>query len=271
MNSTKTIVITGSQTGMGLSTKQLLEKNGSKVIGVSNSGDPEITADLSTKEGVDYAVSEIIRLSNGQIDGIFANAGVDSENVELVFDLNYFGITRMLESLQPYLKKSNNSRVVINASNSVVITPGIPEEVVDALLNFEKEKAIQLIKSNPHYVYQVSKTAIAKWARQNAHKAEWAGNNISMNIIAPGVVLTPLIEHDMKDPRKAAGINMLPKPIGEIAKPDNIAPLVKFLLLDDSRFIIGQYIIIDGGTEVLWREKDSPKTWDISFDDFQKL
>jgi NAD(P)-dependent dehydrogenase (short-subunit alcohol dehydrogenase family) len=271
MESTKTIVITGSQTGMGLSTRQLLEKNGSKVIGVSNSGDPEIIADLSTKEGVEYAVSEIIKLSNGQIDGVFANAGVDNENAQLVFGLNYFGIIQMLNSLHPYLKKSSNARIVINASNSVVITPGIPEEVVDALLNFEKEKAISLIKNNPYYAYQVSKVAITKWARQNAHKAEWAGNNISMNIIAPGVVLTPLIEHDMKDPRKAAGINMLPKPIGEFPKPENIAPLVKFLLLDDSRFIIGQYIIIDGGTEVSWREKDSPKTWDISFEDFGKL
>lgn len=271
MNATKTIVITGSQTGMGLSTRQLLEKNGAKVIGVSNSGDPEITADLSTKEGVDYAVSEIIRLSNGQIDGVFANAGIDNENAALVFGLNYFGLIQMLTSLQPFLKKSGNGRVVINASNSVVITPGIPLEVADALLNFEKEKAFQLIKNSPNYTYQVSKVAITKWARHNAYKAEWAGSNISMNIIAPGAVLTPLIEHDMKDPRKAAGINMLPKPLGEIPKPENIAPLVKFLLLDDSRFIIGQYIIIDGGTEVTWREKDFPKTWDISFEDFRKL
>ena len=134
MNTTKTIVITGSQTGMGFSTRQLLEKNGVKVIGVSNSGDPEINADLSTKEGVDYAVSEIIKLSNGQIDGVFANAGVDNENAELVFGVNYFGIIQMLTSLQPYLKKSNNGRVVINASNSVVITPGIPSDAVDALL-----------------------------------------------------------------------------------------------------------------------------------------
>ena len=271
MNATKTIVITGSQTGMGFSTRQLLEKNGVKVIGVSNSGDPEINADLSTKEGVDYAVSEIIKLSNGQIDGVFANAGVDNENAELVFGVNYFGIIQMLTSLQPYLKKSNNGRVVINASNSVVITPGIPSDAVDALLNFEKEKAFELIKNNPKYTYQVSKVAITKWARHNAHKADWAGSNISMNIIAPGAVLTPLIEHDMKDPRKAAGINMLPKPIGEIPKPDNIAPLVKFLLLDDSRFIIGQYIVIDGGTEVTWREKDHPKTWDITAEEFRKL
>lgn len=267
----KTIVITGSQSGMGLSTRLLLEEHGVRVIGVANTAGAEVFADLSTSEGIDHAVKEIIRLSDGHIDGVFANAGVDSENAELVFGLNYFGVIHMLSSLQPYLKKSLNGRVLINASNSVVVTPGLPSDVVDALLRLEKENALALIKKSPQLTYQLSKVAITKWVRQNAAKQEWAGSNISMNIIAPGVVLTSLIAHDMEDPRKAAGINMLPKPIGEFPKPENIAPLVKFLLIDDSRFIIGQYIVIDGGTEVALRGNDAPQTWNISMDDFRKL
>jgi len=271
MKSERTIVITGSQTGMGYISRLLLEKHGVRVIGVANTAGAEVFADLSTSEGIDNAVKEIIRLSDGHIDGVFANAGVDGENAELVFGLNYFGIIQMLSSLQPFLKKSLHGRVLINASNSVVITPGIPNDVVDALLRLEKENALALIQKSPQWTYQVSKVAITKWARQNAHKLEWAGSNISMNIIAPGVVLTALIEHDMKDPRKAAGINMLPKPLGEIPKPENIAPLIKFLLVDDSRFIVGQYIVIDGGTEVALRGNDFPQTWNISMDDFKKL
>jgi NAD(P)-dependent dehydrogenase (short-subunit alcohol dehydrogenase family) len=271
METTKTIVVTGSQSGMGYASRLLLEKNGAKVIGVTNTDDAEVQADLSTPEGVDYAVQEIIKLSGGNIDGVFANAGVDSSNAALVFGLNYFGIIRLLTALQPYLKKSNNGRVVINASNSVVITPGIPNDVVEALLEMDKEKAMNLIQKNPFWTYQASKTAITKWARQNAFKSDWAGSNISMNLIAPGVVLTALIEHDMKDPVKAKGINSLPKPNGDFAKAENIAPLVKFLLLDDSRFIIGQYIVIDGGVEVTWRGNESPKTWDISLDDYRAL
>ena len=271
METKKTVVITGSQSGMGYATRLLLEKNGVRVIGVTNTDDAEIQADLSTSEGVDYAVKEIVRLSEGKIDGIFANAGVGGENAPLVFGLNYFGIIAMLHALQPYLKKSLNGRVVINASNSVIITPGIPNDVVDALVAFDKEKAYELIKKKPFWTYQVSKAAITKWVRQNAFKEEWAGSGISMNLIAPGAVLTPMIEHDMQDPRKAEGINKLPKPLGTLPKPENIAPLVKFLLLDDSKFIVGQYIVIDGGNEVSWRGNDHPKTWDISFDDFNKL
>lgn len=267
----KTFVITGSTSGMGLDSRKFLEENGARVIGVSNTPGDEVTADLSTDKGVDYAVSEIIRLCGGNLDGVFANAGIDNENAELVFGLNYFGIIRFLEQLQPYLKKSGNGRVLINASNSVVITPAIPNEVVEALLSFDKVKAYSLIKQTPQWTYQISKVALTKWARKASFSEFWAGSKISMNIVAPGVVLTSLIEHDMKDPRKAAGINMLPKPLGEFPKPEDIAPLVKFLLMDNSRFIVGQYIIIDGGTEAALKNNEYPATWNISLDDFRKM
>ena len=42
-----------------------------------------------------------------------------------------------------------------------------------------------------------------------------------MNVLAPGVVMTQLIEHDMQDPRKAAGIKSLPMPLGRFARPEN--------------------------------------------------
>jgi NAD(P)-dependent dehydrogenase (short-subunit alcohol dehydrogenase family) len=267
----KTVVITGSQSGMGYATRILFEKSGVRVIGVTNTPGAEITADLSTDEGVDFAVDQIKKLSNGSLDGIFANAGVDNENAPLVFGLNYFGIIRMLVSLQPLLKQSGDGRVVINASNSVVITPGIPNDVVESLLANNKAQAFELISKTPKWTYQVSKVAISKWARQEAIKPEWAGSGISMNVIAPGAVMTPLIQHDMKDPRKAAGINALPKPLGAIPGPENIAPLVKFLLIEDSRFIVGQYIIIDGGTEATWRGKEYPQTWNIDSDSFRQL
>jgi class I fructose-bisphosphate aldolase len=57
MNSAKTIVITGSQSGMGLSTRNLLERHGIRVIGVTNTGEAEILTDLSKKDGVDYHTS----------------------------------------------------------------------------------------------------------------------------------------------------------------------------------------------------------------------
>lgn len=265
----KVIVITGSSSGMGLASKDLLSSSGATIIGISNTPGEDIQADLSTDEGVDAAVEAVKKISNGKIDAVFANAGVDSEHAPLVFGLNYFGVVRFLTALRPLLLQSADPRVLINASNSVVITPGMPLDVVQALLEFDKNKAYELIKKNAHWTYQVSKVAITQWARKVAADKDWAGSGISMNIMAPGVVLTPLIEHDLKDPRKAAGINRLPKPIGDFPKPENITPLVKFLLMDDSRYIVGQFIIIDGGTEASLRHSEYPQPWNITLDEFR--
>ena len=119
----RTIVITGSQTGMGYATRRLLETSGVRVIGVSNVGDAEVVADLSTEAGVDGAIAGIEALSQGRLGGVFANAGADSEHAPLTFGLNYFGIVRLLEALRPSLARSGDGRVVVNASNSVVVTP----------------------------------------------------------------------------------------------------------------------------------------------------
>jgi NAD(P)-dependent dehydrogenase (short-subunit alcohol dehydrogenase family) len=266
----RTIVITGSDSGIGLASRELLESAGARVIGVSNMSGTEITADLSTDHGVDSAVAAILAMCEGRIDGVFANAGVDSENAPLTYGLNYFGIVRLLEKLQPALCQSTDARVLINTSNSVVITPGIPVEVVDALLQFDKERAFELIAKTPHWTYQTSKVAITQWARKAAPESKWAGAGISMNMLAPGAVLTPLLERDLNDPRKAFGINNLPKPLGAFPKTGNVASLVKFLLMDDSRFIVGQYLIIDGGNEVAWKHADYPKPWDITLDEFRR-
>jgi len=267
----KTIVVTGSQTGMGWATRVLLERSGVRVIGVSDTGDAEVIADLSTEAGVDHAVARIEALAGGPVDGVFANAGVDNENAPLVFGLNYFGVVRLLQALRPSLAQSGDGRVVVNASNSVVITPGIPQDVVDALLADDRAAALRLIAAQPHWTYQASKTAITRWVRSHAVSASWAGSGISMNVLAPGVVLTPLIERDMQDPRKASGIRALPAPLGRFPGPENVAPLVRFLLVDDSRFIVGQYLIIDGGTEATWRGHESPRPWDIATDAFRAL
>lgn len=266
----RTIVITGSSSGMGLTSRTLLEQSGARIIGVSKTPGEEVTADLSTDQGVDAAVAEIIRLCDGKLDGVFANAGVDSENSDLVFGLNYFGVIRLLEKLRPLLAESADARVLINASNSVVITPGIPEGPVEALLRFDRAAAKEAIAATPKWTYQTSKTAISRWARKAAPGNDWAGSGISMNILAPGAVMTALLEKDMQDPRKAAGINSLPKPLGELPKPENVASLVKFLLMDDSRFIVGQYLIIDGGTEVTWKHADYPSTWNITAEEYMK-
>jgi NAD(P)-dependent dehydrogenase (short-subunit alcohol dehydrogenase family) len=266
----KQIAISGSQSGMGLAFRRLLETSGYTIIGIDLPGKgAEVEGDLSNQADRKRVVNEIVKCCNGKLDGLIANAGVDQLDARLVFELNYFGVIDLLEGLQPALAAAEaGSRVVITASNSVVITPNILEQPVTYLNNRNLESALESLGNANHFAYQVSKLALVRWLRNNAGKRIWAGNGITMNAIAPGAVLTPLLERDLSDPIKGPMIEALPKPLGSFAKPEDIAGLVKFLMSEDARFIIGQMIIIDGGMEVIWREKDWPSVWNITTDAF---
>jgi len=267
------IVITGSQSGMGLAFRKDLEALGEEIIGIDLPGkNAEVEADLSTKAGCAEAVKKVLDISGGKLKGVIANAGVDNNNARLVFGLNYFGVVDLLEGLHPALTANLGSRVVITASNSIYITPGIPLEVVQALNDGDIEKAIEQVGENAQAIYPSSKLAVVRWMRNNAFAKKWAGSGITMNAIAPGAVLTPLLEHDLADPAKAPFINALPRPLGDWPKPEDIAKIMRFLISENARYIVGQVIIADGGMEATWRNTDSPQPWNISFEEFmQKL
>lgn len=266
------IVITGSQGGIGMACRKELEKRGEKIIGIDLPGkNAEIDADLSTRQGCLEAAEKVLELSGGQLKGVIANAGVDNSNAKLVFGLNYFGVVHLLEALHGALAANKGAQVLITASNSIFITPELPVSVADALNNNDLNSAIELVKDNMGSIYPSSKLAIVRWMRKMAHTREWAGMGISMNAIAPGAVMTPLLEHDLKDPAKAPFIKALPKPIGNLPKPEDIARIMAFLISEDARYIIGQVIIADGGTEATWRNTDYPQPWEISSNEFMKL
>jgi NAD(P)-dependent dehydrogenase (short-subunit alcohol dehydrogenase family) len=256
---------------MGLAFRKDLEMLGEHIIGIDLPGkNAEVEADLSIKEGCAEAVEKVLKLSGGKLKGVIANAGVDSSNARLVFGLNYFGVIDLLEGLHGALAANNGSRVVITASNSIFVTPGIPVNVVEALNENDLEKAIDLIDKNVQGIYPSSKLAVVRWMRNNAATKKWAGNNITMNAIAPGAVLTPLLEHDLADPTKAQFIRALPRPLGDWAKPSDIANIVRFLISENAKYIIGQVIIADGGMETTWRNTEYPLPWNISIEDFMK-
>lgn len=267
----KKIVITGSQSGMGLAFRKLLENNGNSIIGVDLPGkQAEVEADLSSPQGRQKAIEDITKLSGGKLDAVVANAGVDNENVRLVFELNYFGVIDILNGLRPLLIANGNSRIVITASNSVVITPGIPMPIVHALMTEGIDAAVDQVGSVHGIAYQISKMAVVQWMRSHAATGEWAGKGITMNAIAPGAVYTPLLEKDLNDPNKGSFIKGLPKPLGDFPKPDDIAGFVKFLVSDEAKYIVGQLLIIDGGMEATWRTNDWPSVWSIEPQEFMK-
>jgi NAD(P)-dependent dehydrogenase (short-subunit alcohol dehydrogenase family) len=265
------VVVTGSQSGMGLAIRQQLEHNGYTVIGVDLPGKgAEIESDLSTSDGQCSATERILALTP-MISGAVCNAGVDTANIPLVLGLNYFGAVNILLTLREALQRAGESAAVITVSNSIFISPQIPQAPVEALLAGNAKQAENDLRATPSYAYAVSKFALARWIRKHAASPEWAGAKIRLNGICPGPVMTPLLEKDLQDPIKGPAIRALPRPVGEFATPDQVAQLVDFLISDRARFIVGQLIAIDGGLEASFRPTDWPTPWNIPSESFKKL
>lgn len=257
-----TIAVTGSQAGMGLAIRRRLEETDHRVIGVDLSGHgAEVEADLSNEQGRQTAVAAIVAESDGKLDGLVCNAGVDNENIELVFGVNFWGVVDLLTGLQPMLARTGKGAAVVNVSNSIHITPNIPLEPVEALVEGNTMLARRLLQTRPQLAYQVSKFALARWLRRQAATDMWAGSGITLNGICPGAVMTDLLQKDLKDPRKRDAILGLPRPIGEFATPEAVGDLVEFLLSPRARFVVGQLIMIDGGQEAYFRRDDLPVAW----------
>jgi NAD(P)-dependent dehydrogenase (short-subunit alcohol dehydrogenase family) len=267
-----TVVVTGSQSGMGLAIRGELESTGWRVLGVDLPGKgAEISADLSTGAGRATAAEAILAASGGRLEAVAANAGVDVPKPELVFGVNYLGVVELLGLLRPALAAAGGARVAVTASNSIFVTPGIPPAAVQSLLDGNPIRAARLLEAQPALAYQVSKMAVARWIRESAPTPAWAGSGISLNGVCPGAVMTPLLERDLADPRKGKIIRALPRPIGEFTTPQAVAGLFAFLLSERARFVVGQLICIDGGNEAAWRAADWPRGWDIDLPAFRRL
>lgn len=258
----KTVIVTGSQSGMGASIVERLARDDYHVLGVDLPGKgAEISGDLSTVEGRQKIIQQALDACSGTLDGIVCNAGVDNENIPLVFSVNFYGVIDLLNGLQGALAKAGRASAVVNVSNSIAITPNVPQDVVEMLCDGNYDAAVEALRDRPRLAYQVSKSAIARWIRMHAAGPDWAGRGINLNGVCPGPVMTPLLEKDLQDPRKRDAILGLPRPLKEFTPPEQIAELFEFLLSDRSRFLVGQLIMIDGGIEATFRGKDYPSPW----------
>ena len=267
-----TAVVTGSQSEMGHAIRGELESCGWRVLGVDLPGKgAEVEGDLSTDAGRAAASEALLASCGGRIDAVAANAGVDIPRPELVFGLNYAGVVDLLGRLRPALAAAGRARVAVNVGNSILVTPGIPLAAVQALLDGNPIRAVRLLEAQPALAYQVSKLAVARWIRESAPTATWAGAGISLNGVCPGPVMTLLLERELADPRKGPALRRMPRPLGEFPPPKAVAELFGFLLSERARFIVGQLICMDGGVEASWRAGDWPRAWDIELPAFRRL
>ncbi len=266
MTKQRTVVVTGSASGMGAATKARLEADGQRVIGV-DIHDADVVADLGTPAGRDAAIAAVADQADGAIDGLVTWAGVPGLTEtpgSLLASVNYFGTVVLLEGLRPLLAKGSRPAAVAISSNSTTVQPGIPMDVVELCLAGDETGARAAADAAGALgTYPATKTALAWWCRRNAPSDEWIGAGITLNVVAPGAVETPLLQATREDKVIGQFIDAFPIPLGRKGTAEELGAFVAFLLGPDARFFCGSVVFVDGGTDALGRPDDFPQPMNL--------
>ncbi|WP_066586043.1 SDR family oxidoreductase [Cellulomonas timonensis] len=256
----RTVVITGSASGIGQATRQVLEARGERVIGV-DLHDADVEVDLTTVAGRADLVEQVSALSDGRIDAIVANAGL-ALPLPAAVAVNYFGALATLDGLRPLLAGSPAPRAA--ATSSMASLHPCDTVLVDAMLAGDEAKALaraaDLVSADQgHLVYASSKVALCRWLRRNAPTPEWAGAGIPLNAIGPGIVVTPMTQDLLTtEAAREALAAQVPMPLGGYMTPDVPARLLAWLVGEENTHLCGQVVFVDGGSDVVIR---SDTTW----------
>ncbi|MEI7743557.1 MAG: SDR family oxidoreductase [Chloroflexota bacterium] len=258
----RTYVVTGSASGIGRATAELLTSQGNTVIGV-DIHDADITVDLTTAGGRSAMVSDAARLSGGSIDAVLAIAGL-AHPIPATVGVNFFGMVATLEGLRPLLAGSAAPRAA--AISSMASLFPVDAALVDACLALDEPAALAraaVLAENPTttggMIYSSTHQAFARWIRRNAATPDWAGAGIPLNAIAPGIIATPMTaDLTATAEGRTQILTMVPMPLNGIAEPIATARLLAWLTGEENTHLCGQVIFIDGGSDVVIR---GDSTW----------
>jgi NAD(P)-dependent dehydrogenase (short-subunit alcohol dehydrogenase family) len=249
----RTFVITGAASGLGEAAAVRLKAKGHKVIGVDLKG-ADINVDLGSVQGRQDMLAQVREMAPEGIDGVFTSAGTsDFNRPSLVISVNYFGTLATLEGLHPLLREGARCLAVASCAN-LVSNKEIQELQAICATGNEAEAMAYAAQHGTPCAYPASKRQLSLWARKTAVKPEWAGSGKLLNVLAPGVVRTPMVERTLANPESAAILRAnSPIAVVDYADAPVAAELIDFLLNYEGNYIVGQVFYIDGGTEALTR------------------
>lgn len=262
-----TYAVTGSASGMGRAAAEKLRAGGHVVIGVDRV-QADVVADLSCAQGRQTAAHEVLAATAGVLDGAVLAAGLGPggsgpDRLKTLVQVNFLGVTELLTAWHPALACADGAKVVVFSSNSTTTVPLVPARAVRALLDNDADRAVRAVRMYgrhaPVMAYASTKVAVTRWVRRHAVRPDWAGAGIRLNALAPGAVMTPLLQEQLSSGAQAAMVRAFPVPTGGYGDAGQLADWVLFMLSDAADFLCGSVIVVDGGTDAYFRADDWPR------------
>jgi NAD(P)-dependent dehydrogenase (short-subunit alcohol dehydrogenase family) len=234
----KVAVITGGSSGMALASAKRFVEEGAyvfitgrkqeqldeavKQIGRNVTG---VRGDASRLDDLDR-LFDTVKREKGRIDVLYANVGwgeavplgeITEEHFDTVFGLNTRGTLFTVQKALP----------LFNEGGSIIMTGSVAS-----------------IKGFPGFgVYAASKAALRSFARTWLN--ELKGRKIRVNVLGPGPIATPMQEQVLTPEAKQMFESLIPR--GTMGQPEEIAAVALFLASDDSSFVNGLELNVDGG------------------------
>ena len=249
----KVVLITGAGSGLGQASALQVAKEGAKLSLVDLNGasleDTKskvlevapnaevllITANVADEKAVENYVNETVA-KFGRIDGFFNNAGIEGkqnltedfgiEEFQKVVDINLNGVFYGMKYVLKVMKEQGSGSIVNTAS-------------VGGIRGVGNQSG-----------YAASKHGVVGLTRNSG--IEYGQYGVSINAIAPGAIMTPMVEGSLKqiDPENWEEVGkqfVQPNPMKRFGKTEEVGHLVAFLLANQSAFINATVIPIDGG------------------------
>jgi NAD(P)-dependent dehydrogenase (short-subunit alcohol dehydrogenase family) len=239
----KIAVVTGGTSGIGLATARRFAAEGAKVV-VTGRRQPALDAAVQEIGGGAIGVrgdvanqSDLDRLyatvkeKHGRVDVLFANAGVaefaplgeiSEQHFDRVFNSNVKGLLFSVQKALPLIPDGGS--VILNAS-------------VASIKGMEATS-----------VYSATKAAVRSFAR--TWTVDLKARKIRVNVISPGPIETPMMDSLGGTAEKTSELkgNLTAMvPLGRLGRPDEIARVAVFLASDDSSYVSGTELFVDGG------------------------
>jgi NAD(P)-dependent dehydrogenase (short-subunit alcohol dehydrogenase family) len=242
----KVAIITGVAHGIGRATAIIFAREGASVVGIdidqergfelikiieSDRGEGLfVKADVSKNEDVDRIVKEA--LTYGKIDILINNAGIEvvkkltdtsEEEWDKTIDVNLKSVYLTCKKVIPEMVKQKRGVIINNSSVAALVG------------SFSS-------------VYSASKGGIVSLSKALA--IEVAPYNIRVNCVLPGAIETPMLDRvneKLGDPEQIRKERINLYPMGRFGNADEVAKAFLFLASDDSSFVTGQSLIVDGG------------------------